>query len=159
MPCCQDAAKKTKWVVELISGMLADQDAAAEAAQSVHTSELVLPRLYLHGAATYKSRSLLTIADRFTWVRHMQAACKQETADAVAEGMVSHTMSICPSCTVWPAVSQTMACVLQEAAAQARQAKDESAALQKSLAIAKVFPSVLELASLKPPQGPTVVCL
>ena len=37
----QDAAKKTKWVVELVLGILADQDAASESAQAVHASELV----------------------------------------------------------------------------------------------------------------------
>ncbi|KAL3139148.1 hypothetical protein ABBQ32_005933 [Trebouxia sp. C0010 RCD-2024] len=35
-----DAAKKTKWVVELVLGILADHDAASESAQAVHAVEL-----------------------------------------------------------------------------------------------------------------------
>ncbi|KAL0022160.1 hypothetical protein WJX77_000772 [Trebouxia sp. C0004] len=36
----QDTAKKTKWVVELVQGMMADHDAAAEDAQAQHIAEL-----------------------------------------------------------------------------------------------------------------------
>lgn len=37
----QDTAKKTKWVVELIEGVLAAQDAVMESAQAVHVSDMV----------------------------------------------------------------------------------------------------------------------
>ena len=37
----QDTAKKTKWVVELLQGILADHDAAMESAQAVHVFEMV----------------------------------------------------------------------------------------------------------------------
>lgn len=37
----QDTAKKTKWVVELLQGILADHDAAMESAQAVHIFEMV----------------------------------------------------------------------------------------------------------------------
>ena len=37
----QDTAKKTKWVVELVQGIMADHDAATEDAQTQHSAELV----------------------------------------------------------------------------------------------------------------------
>ena len=37
----QDTAKKTKWVVELVQGIMADHDAATEDEQTQHSAELV----------------------------------------------------------------------------------------------------------------------
>lgn len=37
----QDTAKKTKWVVELVQGIMADNDASTETVQAQHGSDLV----------------------------------------------------------------------------------------------------------------------
>lgn len=44
----QDTAKKTKWVVELVQGIMADHDAATEDAQTQHSAELVRDNRLTH---------------------------------------------------------------------------------------------------------------
>ncbi len=44
----QDTAKKTKWVVELVQGVMADHDAATEDAQTQHSAELVCSNRLMH---------------------------------------------------------------------------------------------------------------
>lgn len=87
----------------------------------------------------------------------MQAASKQETADAVAESMVSASsftqydpsqkpgwcISICYIVLMfpldhWSCCMSDMNCNKQESAAQTRQAKEETAGVQQALDAAKV---------------------
>ena len=72
-------------MVELIQGILADHDAAAESAQAVHVSEMVCH--YTSGLVLLRQAFSNLRSDRQT-LCDAQAASKQETAVAVAESMV-----------------------------------------------------------------------
>lgn len=67
----QDTVKKTKWVLELVQGLIADNDAASEAQQAQHASELVHPPMQLCYCA------FLTVAQLSTLLVCLSTGCSQ----------------------------------------------------------------------------------
>lgn len=63
----QDTVKKTKWVLDLVQGLIADNDASSEALQSQHATDLV--RFTMHVSLWSDPACLLceTATQKVTW--------------------------------------------------------------------------------------------